>query len=124
MTNISEKEAIQKYVGERIKKRREELGYSQTKVAELTGVTPAAISQFESGTKLPSIQVLTKLANALRVTTEYLLGKKEDLDIEDVLQDESVRTLFRDFKGLHPEDKELISRVIKSLKSEREKKEQ
>ncbi len=118
-------------IGQQIKRRREELGYSQTDLARIIGKSPAAISQFESGHRFPSTQVLTKLADALRVTTEYLLGKKEWLDIndmlkndiEDILENESVRALFRDFKNLSQRDKNTISAVIKSLKQEKENKE-
>lgn len=110
-------------IGERIKHRREELKYSQSDLAKMTGISPAAISQYESGTRFPSTHVLVKLADALKVTTEYILGKKEDLDIEDMLKDESVLALFRDYKNLTKEDKEVITRVIKSFKPEKEKEE-
>lgn len=115
-------------MGLRIKKAREEKGYNQTELADIVGVKPAAISQYESGSRIPSTQVLIKLADVLEVTTEFLLGKKKDLDIEDmlkmdiegILSNDSVRALFRDYKNLSERDKNTILSLIKSLKSGRE----
>lgn len=109
-------------IGVRIKSRREELKYSQADLAKMTGISPAAISQYESGTRFPSTHVLVKLADVLKVTTEYILGKKMGLDIEDMIKDESVRALFRDYKNLSEEDKKTISKVIRSLKLDKEEK--
>lgn len=109
--------------GERIKRRREELGYSQTDLARMIGVSPPAVSQFESGTRFPSSSVLVRLADALKVTMEYLLGKKVDLDIEDMLKDLRLGMVVRDYMSLGKEDKKVVNRVIKSLKTEKEKKE-
>ena len=60
----------------RIKERRDKLGMTQTQLAKAAKLTPAAISQFESGARKPAFDTLSSLADALKVTTDYLLGKK------------------------------------------------
>lgn len=39
---------------------------------------PSAVSHFETGTRKPSFDNLLLLANALDVTTDYLLGRVDD----------------------------------------------
>ena len=42
--------------------KREEVGLSQTEVANKLKCTPAAVSQYESGRRKPSFETLVKLA--------------------------------------------------------------
>lgn len=78
----------------RIKQRRRELKMTQTELAKAADLTPAAISQFESGTRKPSFNTLSSLSDALRVTTDYLLGKK-DRGYDDLMADPRVSMMFR-----------------------------
>lgn len=61
--------------GDRIKKRRKELGMSLQDVADALGVNKSTILRYESNEieKLP-INVITPLAEALNVSREYLMG--------------------------------------------------
>ncbi len=61
---------------ERIKERRQEMGMTQSQLAELVGVTPQAISKWENGVGSPDISLIVPLANALRITTDELLEHK------------------------------------------------
>jgi transcriptional regulator with XRE-family HTH domain len=71
-------------VGEKIKRRREELGLSAEKLAEKIGVSRATEFRYENGfiEKLPS-NVLVPLANALHVQPGYFLSDK-DSDVESL----------------------------------------
>ena len=51
---------------------------SQDDLAQKTGLKPAAISHFETGARKPSFDNLRKLADALSVTADYLLGRTDD----------------------------------------------
>jgi putative transcriptional regulator len=62
-------------VGQNVKRIREEQRYTQTEIARRCGVTPAAISGLEHGDFTPSTPLLVKLARALDVSVEELLGK-------------------------------------------------
>lgn len=50
-------------------------GMSQAELAKATGLPPSSIAHFEGGTRKPSFDNLRKLATALNVTTDYLLGR-------------------------------------------------
>lgn len=55
-----------------IKHKRERLGKTAQQLADEVGVTPAAISQYESGKCIPKTEVLPKLAQALGCTIDEL----------------------------------------------------
>ena len=107
-------------VATRIKDRRIALGATQTQLAKKAELTPAAISQFESGARKPSFDALSRLAESLRVTTDYLLGKKE-LDYEDLVTDPRVSVMFRGMMDLSESDKEAMLEFYEFLKSRKEK---
>ena len=56
---------------------REQEGLTQVELAAKTGLHPSAISHFESGHRTPSLKNLVKLADALDVTTDCLLGRRD-----------------------------------------------
>ena len=70
----------------RIRERRQELDMTQTELAKAADLSPAAISQFESGTRKPSFKTIVSLCDALEVTTDYLLGKA-NRDYKELLAD-------------------------------------
>lgn len=66
-------------VGDRIKKRREELRISLNQLAEKSGVAKGYIWELENGTSKdarPSADTLFKIADALGTSTADLLGKR------------------------------------------------
>ena len=65
-----------------IYKYRTELHMTQAQLALLVGVTPNAITQYESGARRPSILMLKKLARALHTTADALL-EPINIDIEE-----------------------------------------
>ena len=56
-------------------------GMSQAELAKAAGLPPSSIAHFEGGTRKPSFDNLRKLATALNVTTDYLLGRVDDPDV-------------------------------------------
>jgi transcriptional regulator with XRE-family HTH domain len=51
---------------------------SQSELAERAGLQPSAVSHFETGRRSPSFDNLRRLADALDVTTDYLLGRTDE----------------------------------------------
>ena len=94
-------------ISEKIKKCRNRLNLSQIELAKLSGVTSPAISQFESGIRKPSFESLPKLADALGVTTDYLVGIKRK-NFDDILSDPKIAPMFKGFTDLSEEEKESV----------------
>ena len=65
--------------GERIRKRRQALKITQQELAKALSVTPQHISGIEQEKRSPSLPFLSKLAEELGVTTDYLLSGKEGI---------------------------------------------
>lgn len=61
----------------RIKKLRDEKNISQTELARIIGVSVGAVGNWESGTRRPDFQSLSKLAKYFGVWTDYLLGNAD-----------------------------------------------
>jgi transcriptional regulator with XRE-family HTH domain len=65
--------------GERLRRRRMALGWSQVEFASRVGLGPAAISRYEGGTyKSMTFARLRQFAEALSTTTDYLVGLTND----------------------------------------------
>ena len=60
--------------GNRLKKLRQNAGLTQSELSELLGVVPSAVGKYERlPDSYPSIEVLVKLADYFKVSTDYLL---------------------------------------------------
>lgn len=62
---------------------RELRNMTQAEMGERAGIGAASISHFETGQRAPSLETLVKLADALSVTVDTLLGRAP---IEDAAQ--------------------------------------
>ena len=95
-------------LGAKIKRHRQEKGYSLDKLAELTDSSKSYIWELENrDTRKPSGEKLTRIAQALEVTTDYLLDDSEEPS-DQVLKE----AFFRKFSKLKPEDQEKITDMI------------
>lgn len=73
-----------KEIGERIKKRREELLLSREKLAEQLDITPKFCSDIESGSRGFSIATLFKLMDVLMLSSDYILIGKNSKESDQV----------------------------------------
>ena len=79
--------------GERIRKRRQALKITQQELAKALGVTPQHISGIEQEKRSPSLSFLSKLAEELGVTTDYLLSGKEGIITDTIPAIKADKTL-------------------------------
>ena len=64
-------------LGDRIREYRTSLRMTQADFANRLGITGASVSAYENGTRLPSYEVLVRIADILGVTTDELLGRRK-----------------------------------------------
>lgn len=62
-----------------LQKAREAKGYSQVKLAMEAEISQQSITFYESGTRIPSLEVAQKLSKILGVSIDYLIGNNDDL---------------------------------------------
>jgi transcriptional regulator with XRE-family HTH domain len=84
-------ELLMNAFGERLRKLRKKAGLTQQQLADKIWVSKAAISNYELYERNPSPEILMKLARAFHVSTDYLLGFKEEtqnLDTSGLTEDD------------------------------------
>lgn len=96
---------------ERLRTAREFRELNQGELAQRAGLQASAVSHFETGTRKPSFDNLKKLADALRVTTDYLLGRSDDMEGSATSAD----ILHRRYSGLSTEYQEMADEFVKML---------
>ena len=81
----------------RFREVREKAGLSTYEVAKRIGVSQPAVNQWDNGNKLPSVEMLCKLADLYCVSTDYLLGRENPDDYipknNEIIAVESLRAL-------------------------------
>lgn len=74
-------------LGRRILLRRRDLGLTQKELAEQVGLQPNTIARLERGHMQDlGAAVVARIADVLRCTTDYLLGRTETIDEEPANQ--------------------------------------
>ncbi|MBR4341422.1 MAG: helix-turn-helix transcriptional regulator [Lachnospiraceae bacterium] len=62
----------------RLKECREKLGISKMEAAKRMDLSQPAYLRYEAGTRVPSLQTLSVIANVLNTSVEYLTSRSDD----------------------------------------------
>jgi transcriptional regulator with XRE-family HTH domain len=101
-------------LGETLKRLRMEKRQSLQQVADAVGASKAHIWDLETGrSRNPSVDLLERLAKHFETTVSRLVGESPSGD-----EPEEVLAMFRDLKELSPEKRELLRKIMQSLKDE------
>lgn len=103
-------------LGTRLRKVRETRNLSQEELAALSKVSQGTISLVEADRRLPSVENLAKLAVALKVSADFLIGLRQEVD--DPGPDE-VNSFFRHAGEINAEDRRLALDIIGVIKKRR-----
>ena len=106
----------------RIKKLRNEMEINQDVLAKLLGIEIAGISKLETGRVPLKDEYIVKLAEFFNVSTDYLLGKSDIRNHEELKKVQFANAGGLDTNGLDDEDmKELQKQIdyIKKLKGKK-----
>ncbi|MEQ8627763.1 helix-turn-helix transcriptional regulator [Ekhidna sp.] len=95
--------------GERLLQARKERKVSQEELAKILGVHAPIIGRYERGEVKPSIEVATKIADALGTSLDYLTG------LSDHLLDKELIKQINDLQQLGSEDQDHILKTLKAL---------
>lgn len=101
-------------VGRRIKQLREQQGWTQSELAKRAVMSQAAISQFEEGNRLPSMQALEKVAGAFQMDVSSLL---RDLSQTDEEKEQLIKLLTENLRDLPKESIVAMNRLVTEFKS-------
>lgn len=68
----------------RIKKLREEFGYTQQDLADKLEGAKSTVAMYENETRKPSLEILVKLSDIFNCSIDYLLGKSDIRNYKDL----------------------------------------
>ncbi len=105
-----QEEAVE--IGERLRRSREYLGFSQEEVADSMEISRPAVSNIEAGKRKVSAEELRRFAQLYRRPYEYFLG-----EAEEIADDETVGALFRTTQELSDGDREQVLRFAQFLRN-------
>lgn len=98
--------------GKRLTAAREAKGLTKEKLGKVVDVHHSQIGRYEKGEASPSAEVLKKMANALNVSTDYLMnGTTADLAAENI-QDKTLINQFNRISELSEDNKTVVSKLI------------
>ncbi len=83
---------------------------NQGELARRAGLQASAVSHFETGARKPSFDNLKRLADALDITTDYLLGR-----VRDPAGLAGADKLHRHLERLRGEDRDIAEHLIETL---------
>ena len=101
------KQATSRVFRQRLRRARAQRGLSQAELAVRTGLQQSALSHYESGARRPSFTNLRRLASALDVSTDYLVGHAPKRQQDGDLTAQIAR--------LRPADRELVRALVAPL---------
>lgn len=88
--------------GNTLKSLRQKNNWTQTKLAQKLCLTKSVISAYENNIRMPSYDVLISIAKIFDVTTDYLLGLEQKMEI--------------DFSGLTKDEIDALMNLISAMK--------
>jgi transcriptional regulator with XRE-family HTH domain len=103
-------------LGNRIKKLREEKNIKQEDLAKKVNVSPSAIGMYERDLREPNDEITLKLAEFFNVTTDYLLGKSDIRNPEELKKVPFANAGGLNTEGLEEEDLLELQKQINYIK--------
>ena len=97
---------------ERLKDARLKKNLSQGKLAKMIGVHVTNISRYERGEHKPTTEILSRIADSLDVTTDYLMGGSLDDKAKEIILDKELLSQFQDIEKLPDDKKTIIKELI------------
>ena len=97
---------------QRLRELRKNKNLSQTELGQLAGLHYTHIGRFERGTSRPSGDTLKRLADALGVTSDYLLDGAATEAAKARFEDRELLKQFQEVEQLPDEDKNVVKKLL------------
>jgi transcriptional regulator with XRE-family HTH domain len=104
-------------IGEKIKFRRQDLGISQERLAEILGVTYQQVQRYENGKNKLNVENIQVIAEALSVAVTFFftaVGREGVAEPLTIYHSADEKTLLKHYRAIAvPADKKLVVRVAR-----------
>lgn len=94
--------------GEKLVSARKERSMTQKALAEAIGISAVRLNYWEKDKRQPDVEMIKKLASALGVTGDYLIGNTEPCHLSD-----AASAIGSDYDRLDAHGKEVIDAVMR-----------
>lgn len=112
-------------LGDIIKELRKKKGLTAASFAKILGVPTATYNNYEDGTSKPKYEKLLQIADFYEVSTDYLLGRVDEPQSEDLSDflkemqlDSATRAIICAFAELDRDQREVFIKTMKELSQE------
>ncbi|MCP3889260.1 MAG: helix-turn-helix transcriptional regulator [Desulfobulbaceae bacterium] len=102
-------------LGTKLKKLRKEKGLSQAALEAMSGVNCKLLSKYENERIVPSADTLRKIAEALQISSDYLIFDNAPKDGISTLKDLELFEKFKEVENMSPENRSMIKHMIDAL---------
>jgi transcriptional regulator with XRE-family HTH domain len=102
-------------LGKKIKELRAEKGLSQAALEELSGVNSKLLSKYENERIVPTADTLRKIAEALQISSDYLIFENAPKNGISQLHDLELFEKFRIVEQMAPENRTMIKNLIDAV---------
>lgn len=94
-----------KTLNENIRELRQRAGLNQVEFAKKMGITKQCVSNWENDNVVPSVDMLIKLADFFKTSTDYLLGRTTEkmIDISELNEEQGAHIMLvvKDFSKMN-----------------------
>lgn len=100
--------------GLRLKKLREESGYTQESLAKKLNTSRSRIGMYEQGKRQPDFEMQETIADLFNVSIDYLFGR--ELELQAVTDRERIEAerLYKLYEKVSPEVQQAVELMLKS----------
>lgn len=102
-------------LGAKIKELRKEQGLSQGNLGKLSGIHEKLVSKYENERIIPTADTLKKIAQALHVTSDYLIFDNVPKEGRTELADLELFSLFKEVEHMGEDERGTIKKVIDAM---------
>ena len=92
-------ENISRLIGKNIRKMRSKMGWTQTQLADASGLSMAGIQKIEAGERTPRRESLEAIAGALKTTVKEILNDSNSIELP-ALSKEAIEAIVKVVKGI------------------------
>lgn len=113
-------------IGKKLLEIRTRRGETQEAVAEAVGISYVSMSRYETGQRMPKMDILCKLADHYNVTVDEIMGRAvvstedwnpDDMDYADK-EDETIKIMTRGMKRMSAERRQKLLEMVRLVFSE------
>lgn len=93
---------------------RQKNGMSQQQLADVLGISQQSVNKYENHNIEPDITTLITLANYFGVSVDFLIGKSENEDADNLISADE-KHILNIYRGLDAAEKNCVKTVIETF---------